>query len=102
MLATSKSEAAFGPSLVDPTAFIHPLAFVDGATVGPRTRIWQFGANAVVLPGVVIGERAMVAAGAVAGKDVPADHLFTRDGEIIPIDPEWRQRRMRRAGVSQC
>jgi acetyltransferase-like isoleucine patch superfamily enzyme len=31
------------------------------------------GANATVLPGVTIGERAMVGAGAVVTKDVPAD-----------------------------
>jgi acetyltransferase-like isoleucine patch superfamily enzyme len=39
----------------------------DGATIG---------ANAVVLPGVVIGKRAMIAAGAVVDRDVPDDHIF--------------------------
>jgi UDP-2-acetamido-3-amino-2,3-dideoxy-glucuronate N-acetyltransferase len=33
----------------------------------------SIGAGAVILPGVVIGERAMVGAGAVVTKDVPAD-----------------------------
>lgn len=170
--------------MIDPSAFIHPLAHVDGVTIGARTRVWQFasvirgtvlgadcnvascatldgpvfgdrciicqgvamgpgflfgsdvfvgpnvticndrwpipdkagfdltalqrgqwavivrdgasiGANAVVLPGVTIGERAMVAAGAVASRDVPADHLLGRDGRLVAIVPEWRRRRMR-------
>ena len=184
MSAVETREAGFGPSLIHPTAFVHPLAYVDEAQVGARTRIWQFasvirgtvlgedcnvascatldgpvfgdrciicqgvamgpgflfgsdvfvgpnvticndrwpvydkdgfdgnalrngrwavivengasiGANAVVLPGVVIGARAMVAAGAVATKNVPPDHLLKRDGSLVEIAPEWRQRRMR-------
>jgi acetyltransferase-like isoleucine patch superfamily enzyme len=60
----------------------------DGASIG---------ANAVVLPGVTIGKRAMVAAGAVAHCNVPDDYLFARDGKMVPIKPEWRARRMREA-----
>jgi acetyltransferase-like isoleucine patch superfamily enzyme len=160
--------------MIDPSATIHRLALVEGATIGPRTRVWQFasvirgarlgadcnvasgatldgpvfgdrciisqgvamgpgfkigddvfigpnvtvcndrwprtyksgfdlaklqsgfvtvricnwasiGANAVILPGVVIGKRAMVAAGAVVDRDVPGDHLFKRDGSVQPI-----------------
>lgn len=171
---------------VDETAQIHRMAFVDGATIGPRTRVWQFasairgarlgadcnvascatldgpwfgdrciisqgvamgpgflvgsdvfigpnvticndrwpatskdgflpdllrsdfvavhikdyasiGANAVVLPGVTIGRRAMVAAGAVACVNVPDDHLLQRSGDLIKIKPEWRAKRMREA-----
>ncbi len=58
----------------------------DGASIG---------ANAVVLPGVIIGERAMVAAGAVVSKDVPADHIYTRDNDLVWIHPERRRNRMR-------
>ncbi|WP_280527855.1 sugar O-acetyltransferase [Actinomyces trachealis] len=36
--------------------------------------VW-FGSNAVILPGVTIGEGAIVAAGAVVTKDVPAGHV---------------------------
>lgn len=45
----------------------------------------SIGANAVVLPGVRIGEGAMVSAGALVNRDVPANHLWTRGGELLPI-----------------
>lgn len=60
----------------------------DGASVG---------ANATVLPGVVIGKRSLVAAGAVAERNVPDNHLLRRDGKMHPIANEWRERRMREA-----
>lgn len=58
----------------------------DGASVG---------ANATILPGITLGLRSMVAAGAVAGIDVPDDHLLGRDGSLRPIKDAWRKRRMR-------
>lgn len=60
----------------------------DGASIG---------ANAVVLPGVKIGSGAMVAAGAVARANVPANHLLCRNGTVEPIRTEWRKKRMREA-----
>ena len=36
----------------------------------------SIGANATILPGVVIGENAMIAAGAVVTKDVGADMII--------------------------
>ncbi len=62
------------------TVFIH-----DRASIG---------ANAVVLPGMTIGQDAMVAAGVVCNRSVPDGHLFGRDGKIVKIKPEWRRRRM--------
>jgi acetyltransferase-like isoleucine patch superfamily enzyme/dTDP-4-dehydrorhamnose 3,5-epimerase-like enzyme len=44
----------------------------------PRTRIQKgasIGANATILPGLTIGERSMVGAGAVVTRDVPADAI---------------------------
>jgi UDP-2-acetamido-3-amino-2,3-dideoxy-glucuronate N-acetyltransferase len=58
----------------------------DGATIG---------ANAVVLPGVVIGKRAMIAAGAVVDRDVPDDHIWRRDGRLAPLNPKRNPCRMR-------
>lgn len=45
----------------------------------------SLGAGAIVLPGVSIGDGAMIAAGAVVDENVPADHLFKRDGLLVPI-----------------
>jgi acetyltransferase-like isoleucine patch superfamily enzyme len=58
----------------------------DGATIG---------ANAVVLPGVIIGRRVMIAAGAVVDKDVPDDHIFRRDGRMSLLNPKRNPCRMR-------
>lgn len=60
--------------------------------VGDRVGI---GANAVILPGVRIGDDAVIAAGAVVGKPVPDGAIFRRDGSIAPIKPQWRKNRMR-------
>lgn len=57
----------------------------------------SLGANVTVLPGLVIGAGAMIAAGAVVDKDVPPHHLFKRSGEMVLIDPRRPVRRMRRA-----
>lgn len=38
--------------MISPSAFIHARAHVEGATVGPRTRIWQF---ASVIRGAWLG-----------------------------------------------
>lgn len=62
----------------------------DGASVG---------ANVVVLPGIVIGAGAMIAAGAVVMCDVPAAHLYKRDGSMAVIRLSGRKPRMRRAAA---
>lgn len=48
----------------------------DGASVG---------AGAVILPGVVIGERAMIAANAIVSRDVPPDTLWLGQGVLRPV-----------------
>ncbi|MFN3858123.1 MAG: DapH/DapD/GlmU-related protein [Caulobacter sp.] len=59
--------------------------------VGDRTSI---GANSVLLPGIVIGEGCMIAAGSVVSRDVPDGHIWRRDGKAEPL---WsgKRRRMR-------
>lgn len=64
----------------------------DGASIG---------AHALVLPGVHIGEGAMVAGHATVSRDVPAGMLWTRGGEIRPKPLDWRERRMRWAGATE-
>lgn len=41
------------------------------------------GANATILPGVVIGERAVIGAGAVVTKDVPANVIVTGNPAVV-------------------
>ncbi len=36
----------------------------------------SIGANATILPGIIIGENAMIAAGSIVTKDVPSDTLY--------------------------
>jgi len=60
--------------------------------LGDRVTI---GANAVVLPGVTLGDDSCVAAGAVCGMNVPIGHLFGRDGKISPIPDRLRRMRMK-------
>lgn len=59
----------------------------------------SIGANAVILPGVHIGEGAMVAAGSVVTRDVQPWHVWLRIGSQSPISDETRHigRRMRHA-----
>lgn len=59
----------------------------------------SIGACAVVLPGVRIGARAMVAAGVTVTRDVPPNHLCGPNGAVSPItDEEARcEKRSRRA-----
>ena len=59
----------------------------DGATIG---------ANATVLPGVRIGRGAVVAAGAVAKKDVPEGMVYQCNDYIGLRRPDnWHEKRMR-------
>ena len=55
----------------------------------------SIGAGAVLLPGIVVGARAMIAGGAVVDKDVPPLALFKRDGHIAELDPKRVPNRMR-------
>lgn len=51
---------------------LEPVLVKKGASIG---------ANTTILPGVTIGENALIAAGAVVTKDVPADTIFKGNGK---------------------
>ena len=75
-------------------------ALISGEFVTTRIEAGaSLGAGVIVLPGIVVGAGAMVAAGAVVDKNVPACHLYKRDGSMVPIDPARIVRRMRRAAA---
>ena len=61
----------------------HPSPGFVTVRVGDDTAICT---GAIILPGVTIGNRCLIAAGAVCGVDVPDDHMFLRDGRIKPVD----------------
>jgi acetyltransferase-like isoleucine patch superfamily enzyme len=82
--ATNKEN--FHPELL--TTDLITIRVKDGASIG---------ANVVLLPGIVIGCKAMIAAHATVNCDVPDDHMFCRDGSIVKIKPEWREKRMKPA-----
>lgn len=62
---------------VDPSAFIHPKAHVEGATIGARTRVWQF---ASVIRGTVLGEDCNVASCATLDGPVFGDRCIVSQG----------------------
>lgn len=75
---------------------------IDKMTSGEFTTVRvldgaSLGANVIVLPGVIIGKRAMIAAGAVVDRSVPPDCIYKRNGSIAKIDIERFRSRMREA-----
>lgn len=73
---TIEDEVQIGPR-VNLTSENHPLDPSDRTTLIPRPIVIKrnawIGAGATILPGVTIGENAVVAAGAVVSRDVPAN-----------------------------
>lgn len=73
-------------------------ALIGGGFVTTRVqRGASLGAHVTVLPGITIGERAMIAAGSVVTRNVPSDFLWKRDGTAVRIDAGMPARRMRHA-----
>lgn len=69
--------------------FRHPnlpvsLSGFISAEINIGNDVW-IGSHAVILKGVHIGDRAVIAAGAVVSKPVPADHLYLSRERIEPI-----------------
>lgn len=62
----------------------------------------SIGANAVILPGVTIGEGSLIAAGACVDRSVLHYSLFKRSGDIVPIEVrQGREQRMVEATESR-
>lgn len=53
------------------------------------------GANAVILPGISVGDGGVIAAGAVCSRNVPTGMVWSRDGRLVRRPPNWRDKRMR-------
>lgn len=79
----------------------------------PRTVVRRgasIGANATILPGITIGEKAMVAAGAVVTRDVPAfaqvrgvparEHKTVSD--VPPVKAQEREPQTKSQGIDAC
>jgi len=62
---------ASGPCRVQPPMMVE---YGVNTTIGPNTFIW-LGANVTVLPGVTIGDNAVIGAGSVVTKDIPANAI---------------------------
>ncbi|QHW00419.1 DapH/DapD/GlmU-related protein [Spirosoma endbachense] len=73
---TIEDDVQIGPR-VNLTSENHPLDPTDRTTLIPRPIVIKrnawIGAGATILPGVTVGENAIVAAGAVVSRDVPAN-----------------------------
>lgn len=73
---TIEDDVQIGPR-VNLTSENHPLDPADRTTLIPRPIVIKrnawLGAGATILPGVTVGENAVVAAGAVVSRDVPAN-----------------------------
>lgn len=55
----------------------------------------MIGGHAVIMPGVRIGAGAIVAAGAVVTKDLPAGMIWNRNDYVRIAPLEWQEKRMR-------
>lgn len=66
--------------MIDPAAFIHPMAHVEGATLGARTRVWQF---ASVIRGAKLGEDCVVGDGAIVDGATIGDRCLIGHGSAI-------------------
>jgi len=74
-------------SVLGADCVIAPGATIDGAEAWDGVSI---GANAVIMPGVILGARSIVAAGAVVTKHLPPDYIWHRGGELEWIHPDRR------------
>lgn len=87
-------------ALITDTDFHSPLPdgrwSNDAAAVSAPVMIGRgcfIGARAIILKGVTLGDGAVVAAGALVTRDVPAEHLAIGNPAIVkPLDERWKHR----------
>lgn len=70
---------------VDPSAVIHPLACVENAAVGARTRVWQF---ASVIRNAIVGADCKIASNAIVDGCRLGDRCLVSHGAFL--DPGIR------------
>lgn len=84
----------------------HKRGFDVNAFAGGHAIVVEAGATicagAVILPGVRVGKGAMVSAGMVCGRDVPAHHLMLSNNAPIPIGDEEQRLKTRTRLVGKC
>lgn len=78
---------------VDKAGWDYDALLTDAVTSVRVHHDASIGANATIMPGVIIGHNSMIAAGAVVTENVPRDCLYGRDGSISAI--RGTPRRMR-------
>ena len=86
--------------LITDTDFHSPLAdgkwSNDAAGASAPVAIGKgcfIGARAIILKGVTLGDGAVVAAGALVTRDVPAEHLAIGNPAVVkPLDERWKHR----------
>lgn len=92
--AWPRAEKADFSGYICATAFASQAARKRAATIVIEDGS-SVGANATILPGIILGAGSMVAAGAVVGCNVPANHIFVKPGDIREIHNEAERLKMR-------
>lgn len=77
------------PEGLDPSVFVHQLAFVESKDIGQETRVWAFAhimKGAKVGSGCNIGENAFVESGAIVGNGVTVKNQISIWDKVIVED----------------
>lgn len=84
---TIESDSWIGPNVVFTNAKYPMLSETKKELKGPHIKKnAKIGANATILPGVVIGENALVGAGSVVTKDVPPEKVVIGNTALVVKD----------------
>lgn len=81
----ASAQGAAGRPLIFSGAFIHPKAHVENATIGARSKVWQF---ASVIRGAIVGEDCNIATGACLDGSQIGDRCIL--GHNVAMGPGFR------------